>query len=1138
MTENHPERLHDIEQANYLFQQLLHAIVQEPVTKCYSLLAQVFQQILFHATASVDVQLVGDFAKVDYLLKLRAADIFLRHKVNTARIHIRHAGGPKPDLDNLALWRLADFEALVRFVALVYSVPIPDEAQALFPLHTPTEPRSQAVVEYLRIIVSHFDDQYIYGTLDSPDAQEATVAYTGGDLNAYHFDWACIRPLLAKGVQLNLVRPTLDGNIYRPELIIIHPDYLVDITTIASCFEDYAQSATLALIAKLKPSPSSSAILLGNLSGQMLDDELHHPDTPVSYSDSLRTFFRNSPLEILTTPIDSDFHQQAQQQRDNIHRAIAHDLPKDVATFDPRDVILEPSFFSEMLGLQGRMDFLQMDHEVLIEQKSGKCGWPQIDPSTPRHKLSHQVQTLLYMALLRYNYSDQYLSNVRRGHGLQAFLMYSRYPRSLTSITAAPDLLFQAINIRNQIASNEFQYSDGGFSILDTLSPDDILPSVYHASRLWTAFVRPQLEELLAPIHKATPLERAYHQRLLTFVAREHLLAKIGNRRRACSGFASVWNNSLGEKLQSGNIFAHLQLVEPEPEHQGAVSQLHFSYADDSANDMANFRIGDIVIAYPYPEDCAPDARRTFVFRGSIHSLTPTAIVIRLRAPQGDARPILRHAGQPWAIEHDFLESSFSGLYRGVHAFLSAPQERRDLILLQRPPKVDASLSLCGSYGPFDDLALRVRQAQELFLIIGPPGTGKTSYGLINTLLEQLLQPDTSVLLMAYTNRAVDEICDRLIQHHIDFLRLGSETNCSEPIQPYLLSSRIKDLPNIDAIRSLVDSTRVIVSTTTSLNSHINLLSIKQFSLAIIDEASQILEPQILGILSASNAGLPAIQKFVLIGDHKQLPAVVQQTLQESAVHDPLLLDIHLTNCRLSLFERLLMRYRNDPSVVYMLTHQGRMHESIAEFPSRAFYQGLLSVVPLPHQIEPPVEDLDRHPFQHRLAFFHVEPLPDPPSDKVNPAEADAIACLCLDIYRTNESHFNPDHTLGIIVPYRNQIAAIRHALAQHHLESLSAITIDTVERFQGSQRDYIIFGLTVQHRYQLDFLAESTFYEDEKPVDRKLNVALTRARSHQILVGNIHLLSRLPLYDQLIDYCRHHNILFCGYPLCPPGNK
>lgn len=112
--------------------------------------------------------------------------------------------------------------------------------------------------------------------------------------------------------------------------------------------------------------------------------------------------------------------------------------------------------------------------------------------------------------------------------------------------------------------------------------------------------------------------------------------------------------------------------------------------------------------------------------------------------------------------------------------------------------------------------------------------------------------------------------------------------------------------------------------------------------------------------------------------------------------------------------------------------------------------------------------------------------------------------------------------TVGVIVPYRNQISAIRTLLAESLQEEnhpLLQITIDTVERYQGSQRQHIIYGFTVQKQYQLRFLTDSTFEEDGQIIDRKLNVAMTRAQEYLILVGNKNLLGRVPLYERLMCY-------------------
>ena len=114
---------------------------------------------------------------------------------------------------------------------------------------------------------------------------------------------------------------------------------------------------------------------------------------------------------------------------------------------------------------------------------------------------------------------------------------------------------------------------------------------------------------------------------------------------------------------------------------------------------------------------------------------------------------------------------------------------------------------------------------------------------------------------------------------------------------------------------------------------------------------------------------------------------------------------------------------------------------------------------------------------------------------------------------------FSETETVGIIVPYRNQIATIRNTIDRLGIPALHGITIDTVERYQGSQRHYIIYGFTVKYFYQLRFLTDATFVEGETVIDRKLNVAMTRAQEYLMLVGNARLLKTNDVFARLIDF-------------------
>ena len=190
----------------------------------------------------------------------------------------------------------------------------------------------------------------------------------------------------------------------------------------------------------------------------------------------------------------------------------------------------------------------------------------------------------------------------------------------------------------------------------------------------------------------------------------------------------------------------------------------------------------------------------------------------------------------------------------------------------------------------------------------------------------------------------------------------------------------------------------IIVGTTSMLQARPFIFQLKHFSLCIVDEASQILEPGLVGLLASDRIG-----RFILIGDHKQLPAVVQQSEEESRVDDPLLTAIGITDCRLSLFERLLKWEHSQGRTQFtgILRKQGRMHPDIAAFPNEMFYPNeRLEPVPLAHQTDTslhydlPSEDAIDEVLKQRRVVFIDAGTHETFSDKTNPAEARIVADL------------------------------------------------------------------------------------------------------------------------------------------------
>ena len=656
------------------------------------------------------------------------------------------------------------------------------------------------------------------------------------------------------------------------------------------------------------------------------------------------------------------------------------------------------------------------------------------------YREAHFVQVLLYYGVLRYNFQlDTDSVDIR--------LLYSKYPASEGLLDVANnDALFrEAIHLRNLIVAMEMKIARKGFSsVLSQLQPDVLLQR-QEKSDFFHRYVRPEIERTLQPLHSLSTTEQDYLERMVTFIFREQ--------------FAQLLTQDTDEELRRGDM------------------------------------------VYYYHKDGDPDLCHHILNKGMIERIDDEEIAVWPNDNRQDTPDILRK--ESYVIEPATSDATTTAALRSLMAFCGASPQKRHLLMGNLAPRQDTSQRLSHSYHPaYDDILLRAKQAHDYFLLQGPPGTGKTSMALRFLVEEELSShPSHHLLLTAYTHRAVDEICAMLEESGQDYLRLGSEAACDPRFAHRLLSSAFSEKPKLSDIRQRLERVPIVVSTTLTLLTRPFLLSMKHFSLCIVDEASQILEPYIVGLLSSDS-----IDRFILIGDHKQLPAVVAQPDDDPRLH----------SCRLSLFERLLRQEREAgrKEFVGILQRQGRMHPDIAAFPNEFFYQQeQLQPVPCPHQLETgldylePSEDaLDEQLKQHRVLFL--------PADD----EASLVVDVLQRLYRQiGHERFDAAHSIGVIVTYRHQIAMIRREMARLGLSQLEEISIDTVERYQGSQRDVIIYSTGVQDHDGLDFLTANCFQEDGHTIDRKLNVALTRARKQLIMMGNAALLKQNKIFSVLI---------------------
>lgn len=1018
---------------------------------------------------------------------------------------------------------LRDAKTLAFFIRKLLDEDIPLELYRLFPRADATylvAPPARERVQRMRVCFQYADEQYLYVTpLDEVSEQPYLVRYNVPQINE-EFAETC--KLLWRHAQVNLLDVAIDeAGILTPSFIVLEPDYLLDISSLAECFRDYGHHPANYFLSRLQPIENARPLLLGNIANLFLDEWIHAKSEEIDYRTCMQKAFRRYSIELAACSDLRDkekerqFFEDCKLHFDHIRETVNDTFHAAGYELDKTDAVLEPSYICEALGLQGRLDYMQRDMSSFIEMKSGKADEYAIRGKV-EPKENNKVQMLLYQAVLQYSMGMDHRK-------VKAYLLYTRYPLLYPSRPSWA-MVRRVIDLRNRIVADEY-----GIQLRNSLGYTSQKLEEINAStlnerglkgRFWETYLRPSIDNFQSKLKALSALEKNYFYAVYNFITKELYTSKSGDVDcEGRTGAASLWLSTLAEKCEAGEIIYDLKIKENHAadEYKAGLTLTAGSEMLHAETFLPNFRQGDAIILYE--RNCDTDnVTNKMVFKGNIEYLTENEIGIRLRATQQN--PSVLPAESLYAIEHDTMDTTFRSMYQGLYAYLSARKERRDLLLSQRPPRFDKSLDsmIFCSEDDFTRVALKAKAAQDYFLLIGPPGTGKTSCALKKMVETFHADKDAQILLLSYTNRAVDEICKSLasIAPAVDFIRVGSELSCDEAYRGHLIENELSSCNRRSEVYERIRNCRIIVGTVAAISGKPELFRLKHFDVAIIDEATQILEPQLLGILCARGEDeKDAIDKFVLIGDHKQLPAVVQQNAEQAAIYDESLLSIGLSNLKDSLFERL---YRNctaacSSSAIHrsydMLCRQGRMHPEVALFANRAFYGGRLIPVGLPHQIE----DSDTI---CRLAFYPSVPEKAGASAKINYSEARIVADLAVRIYEHHQSDFDESRTLGIITPYRSQIALIKKEIESVGIPVLNRILVDTVERFQGSERDVIIYSFCVNYPYQLKFLSNLT-EEEGVLIDRKLNVALTRARKQMFITGVPELLERNPLYKSLL---------------------
>jgi ATP-dependent RNA/DNA helicase IGHMBP2 len=522
--------------------------------------------------------------------------------------------------------------------------------------------------------------------------------------------------------------------------------------------------------------------------------------------------------------------------------------------------------------------------------------------------------------------------------------------------------------------------------------------------------------------------------------------------------------------------------------------------------------------------------------------------------------------GSRLGIDLTFDEVSYSEMERALSEVLRAQGNRlaelRDMLLGAqtarfREPRADDLFYPSRLNDSQLEAVRHVITAQDVAIIHGPPGTGKTTT-LVQAILETIRR-ERRVLVCAPSNTAVDLLTEKLAERGVKVIRIGNPSRVSDLLLEHTLDAQVMAHPSYSKMRAMrqtadqhrntsselaskhtrdfgfegrqqrrqlleearmlfqaaeelerfiteevLESVQVITCTLVGASNR-NLRHLN-FETVFIDEAAQALEP---GCWIPIAKG----ERVVLAGDHHQLPPTVKS---EKAAREGL---------RETLFEKCIKR---QPNTARMLTVQYRMHEQIMAFSSEQFYNGQLEAHRSVRHAgleaydacfapDLPVEFLD-------TTGFGLPEITIPESrSTANPSEADLLLkhlAQLLEFYDAAEhqqkKHEQGPLTIGVIAPYRAQINYLKDAIEENEqlngLLQHRLLSVGTVDSFQGQERDIIAISLTRSNNQgEIGFLSDI----------RRMNVGMTRARRKLLLVGDSSTLSSHPFFVDLLTYVK-----------------
>ena len=501
-------------------------------------------------------------------------------------------------------------------------------------------------------------------------------------------------------------------------------------------------------------------------------------------------------------------------------------------------------------------------------------------------------------------------------------------------------------------------------------------------------------------------------------------------------------------------------------------------------------------------------------------------------------------------IQLSFDETSYRTMFDALERVTKAKGNRLAYLrdLFYTPQMKTERFSFASRRFPYlnstqEEAVNEVFRTKDVMVVHGPPGTGKTTT-LVEAIYETLMR-ESQVLVCAQSNMAVDWISEKLVDRGVNVLRIGNPSRVNDKMLSFTYERRFEahpDYPDLWQLRKtiremrnrrhrgddsfhqkierlksraaeieirinaeLFGEARVIASTL--VGSANRLLHGMRFTSLFIDEAAQALE-------AACWIPMRRVSRVILAGDHCQLPPTIKSL---AAMHGGL---------DKTLMQRIA---ENHPEVVTLLRVQYRMNEQIMRFSSDWFYGGKVESAPsVRHRgildYDNPIVWIDSKDTLPSPADENTEPetvsnryheeFIGESFGRINKPEAELTLATLQELFdkigrvRILEERID----VGIISPYRAQVQYLRQLIRrrEYYKPYRSLISVNTVDGFQGQERDIIIISLVRSNEQgQIGFLRDL----------RRMNVAITRARMKLIIIGDVETLTKHKFYKRLHEY-------------------